>query len=118
MVRADVENSIDAEKCEELRKVVLESAPIRIFDDVVPQAIDELSNHAGNLRRPSRFGVAFGTPGPNLSCELGVARLRSRRMGDGIVFGVHEQPPYGDDDIVQRHAVRLLSPGIAEDEAA
>lgn len=118
MVGADVENGVDLQKIEELREVVLESAPIRISDDVVPQTIDELSDHPENLRRPAIFGITFGAPRANLSRELGVARLGSGRMRNCIVLGGHEQPPYSNDDIVQRHAVRLLSPRIADDEAA
>jgi hypothetical protein len=95
-----------------------QSAPMRISDDVVPQPIDELSDHQENLRQPAIFGVAFSAPRADLSRELGIARLSGGRMRHCIVFGGHEQPPYSDDDIVQRHTVRLLSPGIADDEAA
>ena len=118
MIRADIENGVDLEKLEELGEVVLESAPIRISDDVVPQTIDELSDHPKNLRQPAIFGVAFGAPRAKLSRELGISRLGSRRMRHCIVFGGHEQPPYINDDIVQRHTMRLLSPGIADDETA
>jgi hypothetical protein len=98
--------------------MVLESPPIRISDDVVPRTIYKLSDHAENLRQPAVFGVAFGAPRAKLSGELGVSRLCRAETRHCIVFGSHEEPPYGNDDVIQRHPVRLLSSSKANDQAA